>query len=117
MSIQIGIRLLAFGLCGLLPLAAQRKQTAEEPATLLVHGEATVSVEPDIAELDIGVLTQAPTSQAAGDQNAAKSKELVAQLQGLAASGDMKSISLSINPNYRYGKDGAGRRRHRLYGQ
>ncbi len=106
-NIRMSIGLLALGLCGLLPLAAQRKQTAEEPATLLVHGEATVSVEPDIAELDIGVLTEAPTSQAAGDRNSAKSKELAAQLQGLAAAGDIKSISLSINPNYRYGKDGA----------
>ena len=73
---------------------------------MLVNGEATVAVEPDIAELDIGVLSQAQTSEAAADQNAAKSKELVAQLERLATAGDIKSISLSINPNYRYAKDG-----------
>lgn len=94
------------GLCCLLPLAAQNKRAAEEPTTLSVHGEATVSVEPDIAELDIGVLSQAQTSQAAADQDSAKSRQLVAQLQHLVAPGDIKSVSVSVNPNYRYGKDG-----------
>jgi uncharacterized protein len=85
---------------------AQNKHAAEEPTTLLVHGEATVSVEPDIAELDVGVLTQAQTSQAAADQNATKAKQVVAGLQRLVASSDIKSVNLSVNPNYRYGKDG-----------
>ncbi len=95
---------LVIGLC--LSSAAQNKHAAEEPTTLLVHGEATVSVEPDIAELDVGILTQAQTSQAAADQNAAKAKQVVAVLQHLVASGDIKSVNLSVNPNYRYGKDG-----------
>ncbi len=89
-----------------LPLTGQNKHATEEPATLLVHGEATVSVEPDIAELDVGVLAQAQTSQAAADQNATKTKRVVAVLQRLVASGDIKSVNLSVNPNYRYGKDG-----------
>ena len=99
------IKLLVISLCCTLA-AAQNKRAADEPTTLFVHGEATVSVEPDIAELDIGVLSQAQTSQAAADQNAAKSKQLVAQLQRLVTPGDIKSVNLSINPNYRYPKDG-----------
>ncbi|MGA7415401.1 MAG: SIMPL domain-containing protein [Bryobacteraceae bacterium] len=89
-----------------LPVNGQNKHAAEEPTTLLVHGEATVSVEPDIAELDVGILTQAQTSQAAADQNATKAKQVVAVLQRLVAPGDIKSVNLSVNPNYRYGKDG-----------
>ncbi len=101
----IGLRFLIIALfC--LPLAAENKHAVDEPTTLLVHGEATVSVEPDVAELDVGVLTQAQTSQAAADQNAAKAKQLVTVLQRLVAPGDIKSVNLSINPNYRYGKDG-----------
>ncbi len=101
----IAIKFAAVSLCILLPLVAQNKRTSDEPATLLVHGEATVSMEPDIAELDIGVLSQAPTSQAAADQNAAKSKDLVTQLRRLVDPADIKSVNLSINPNYRYTKD------------
>jgi uncharacterized protein YggE len=94
-------------LCLLLPLAAQNKRTSEEPTTLLVHGEATVSVEPDIAELDVGVISQAQTSQAAADQNAAKSKQFVTELQHLIPAGGINSVNISVNPNYRYPKDGA----------
>jgi hypothetical protein len=72
----------------------------------MVHGEATVSVEPDIAQLDVGVLSQAETSQAAADQNSAKSKQFVSQLQRLISPAGINSVSLSINPNYRYPKDG-----------
>ena len=102
---RIAIRLV-IPLCCLLPLAAQNKRAADEPTTLSVHGEATVSVEPDIAELDIGLLSQAQTSQAAADQNAAKSKQFVTQLQSLIAPGGINSVNLSINPNYRYPKEG-----------
>ena len=90
-----------------LPVAAQNKRAGEEPTTLLVHGEATVSVEPDIAELDVGVISQAQTSQAAADQNVTKSKQFVTQLQRLIPSNAINSVSISINPNYRYPKDGA----------
>jgi uncharacterized protein len=96
---------LVTGLC--LPSSAQNKHATEEPTTLLVHGEATVSVESDIAELDVGVLAQAQTAQAAADQNATKAKQVVAVLQRLVASSDIKSVNLSVNPNYRYGKDGS----------
>ncbi len=99
------IKLLVTLICCALTAAAQ-KRTADEPTTLLVHGEATVSVEPDIAELDIGVLSQAQTSQAAADQNASKSKQLISQLQRLVNPSDIKSVNLSINPNYRYPKEG-----------
>jgi uncharacterized protein len=100
------IKLLVISLGCTLAASAQNKRVADEPTTLLVHGEATVSVEPDLAELDIGVLSQAQTSQAAADQNAAKSRQLVAQLQRLVNPGDIKSVNLSINPNYRYPKEG-----------
>jgi uncharacterized protein len=99
-------KLLLMGLCCFLASAAQNKRGAEEPVTLSVHGEATVSVEPDLAELDIGILSQAQTSQAAADQNSTKSKQLVTQLERQVATGDMKSVNVSVNPNYRYDKQG-----------
>ncbi len=93
-------------LCSFLALPAQNSRTAGEPITLLVHGEAAVSVEPDIAELDVGVQSQGQTSQIAADQNAGKSKDLVKGLHDLVASTDIKLVNLSINPNYRYAKEG-----------
>jgi uncharacterized protein YggE len=98
-------RLCAF-LFLILPLSAQTKRASEQPITLLVHGEATVSVEPDIAELDIGVLSQGRTSGATSNENTSRTKNLVAELQRLISPGDIKSVNLSINPNYQYAKDG-----------
>jgi hypothetical protein len=89
------------------PSAAQQsKRAAGQPATLSVHGEATVSVEPDIAELDVGLLSQGQTSHGAADQNTTKSKQFVAQLEQLVGQDNISSISLSVNPDYRYPKDG-----------
>ena len=59
-----------------------------------------------MAELDVGLLSQAQSSQAATEQNAAKAKQYVAHLAGLINQGDIKSVNLSVNPDYRYPKDG-----------
>ena len=39
---------------------------ASPPGTIRVVGEATVTAKPDMAELDLGVVTEAPTAEAAG---------------------------------------------------
>lgn len=101
------MRLLLISICSLVPLWAQSNQTVREPAaTLTVHGEATVSAQPDIAEIDIGVVSQGPTSQAASDDNVARTKKVSSQLEQFVPPGDLKSINISVNPNYSYPKDG-----------
>jgi uncharacterized protein YggE len=84
---------------------------AQEPSrntipSILVHGEATVSANPDEANIDIGIVTQAPSSQAAADLNARQANTVMQALRTLVASESIKTVNFAVNPNYRYPKDG-----------
>ena len=89
----------------LLGLALVSLAQAETPS-VRVHGEATISVEPDRAEIDIGVVTQGATSQAASNSNAKQANTVVDQLKAAAPAATIKTVNFSVNPNYRYAKDG-----------
>jgi hypothetical protein len=73
---------------------------------LKVHGSATLSVEPDQAQFDIGVVTQAPTAKAAADQNASRSNALVQELHTAFPQVSIKGVNFSVNPNYEYPRGG-----------
>jgi uncharacterized protein YggE len=88
---------------------AQETTKPSGPATVRVHGQATLSVEPDQVEFDIGVVTQATTPKVATDQNASQSDALVQQLNAAFPSASVKGINFSVNPNYEYPRDGAPR--------
>jgi uncharacterized protein len=75
--------------------------------SIRVTGDSTVTVKPDQAEISIGVVTQAPAAQSAAAQNAQKQDTVIAELRKLlGASADIKTISYSLSPNYRYPKEG-----------
>ena len=70
-------------------------------------GQATVSVNPDLARIAFSVVTQAPTAQAASSQNATQVSSLIGQLQALLGSGaSIKTINYSLTPNYVFPRDG-----------
>jgi uncharacterized protein len=76
-----------------------------QPARHLVGatGNASVSVKPDQAKVDVGVITQAATAQDAAAQNASQVDSVLAQLRSvLGPMANIKTISYSLNPNYRY---------------
>ena len=77
------------------------------PPTVRVHGEATVSAQPDQAQFDIGVVTQAASVRAAVDQNAAQTSAVMRELRNRVPENDIKTINFAVNPNYRYPKEGA----------
>jgi uncharacterized protein len=77
------------------------------PPMVRVHGEATVSAEPDQAQFDIAVVTQASSVSAAVNQNAAQTNAVMRELRNLAPEKDIRTINFSVNPNYRYPKEGA----------
>lgn len=86
---------------------------AQDPADRIVHpsirvsGESTVTVKPDQAEISIGVVTQATAAQTAAAQNAQKQDSVIAELKKLLGAGaDIKTISYSLSPNFRYPKEG-----------
>ncbi len=56
--------------------------------------------------MDIGVITQAPNSQTATDQNAQKSNTVIDALRAVVPAASIKTVNFSVNPNYQYPKDG-----------
>ena len=77
------------------------------PPYIRTTGEATVTVRPDRAMIDVGVVTQADTSQTAVTQNAQKLEATLTRLRQLLGAGaDLKTISYSVTPNYRYPREG-----------
>jgi uncharacterized protein YggE len=86
---------------------AQNSQERPVRPNIRVNGEATVSAQPDEAQIDIGVTSQAATAQAAATTNAAKLETTLATLRSmLGARADIKTISYSVSPNYRYPREG-----------
>jgi uncharacterized protein YggE len=99
------LRFVAIFLACVAMMQAQETPRRGGPAWMRVHGQATLSVEPDQAQFDIGVVTQASTPQAAADQNASQSKALVQELNAAFPSASVKAINFSVNPNYQYPRD------------
>ena len=86
-------------------LRAQVNSETDRPS-VRVHGESQVSAEPDEAEIDVGVVTQGATSDVASTQNTQRVNAVVQSLRSLLPSANIKTINLSINPNFRYPKEG-----------
>ena len=84
------------------------QEPAREPLpSIHTTGEATITAQPDQAQIDLGVVTQANSSQAAAEQNARKLEAALSRLrQLLGPAADIKTISYALQPNYRYPKEG-----------
>ncbi len=94
--------LATLAVCG----TAFAQEPRNSPPYVRVHGEATVSAEPDQAQIDIGVVTQGATAQAASDANSKQANSVIDQLKAAAPGATIKTVNLSVNPNYRYAKEG-----------
>jgi hypothetical protein len=100
---------LAIAALGFVPAAGRAEESTGKagPATIRVTGESTVTTKPDQAEIDLGVMTQAATGQAAAAQNAQKQDAVLAALRkALGPGAEIKTINYSLSPNYRYPKEG-----------
>ncbi len=85
---------------------AQDTRSITALPSMRVHGQSTVSVHPDQAELDVGVITQAATAKAASDQNANQANVVIQRLRELLPSAPIETVNFSLNPNYRFPKNG-----------
>jgi uncharacterized protein YggE len=84
-----------------------QERTEKLPPSIQTSGEAVVTAKPDRAQIDVGVVTQADTSQTAVAQNAEKLEATLSRLRSLlGANADIKTISYSVSPNYRYPREG-----------
>ncbi len=93
----------------LFPAASVQAQenTGIRPPSVTAQGEAVITAEPDQAQIDIGVLTQARNAPDAAKENAEKLSRVLAQIKKLLGKGDeVKTTGYSLNPNYRYPQGG-----------
>lgn len=90
--------------------AVARAQTSPPPpapppplSSIRVTAEAHVTAQPDRVQIDVGVISHAATSQEAATENARKADAVLAAVRrALGGAGVLKTISYSLNPNYRY---------------
>lgn len=74
-----------------------------EGAVLTVNAEGKVTGRPDMATVQLGVVTEAPTAQAALAANAQRMNALMAALRRAGiAERDVQTSNLSVNPQYVY---------------
>ena len=90
-------------------MAAAAQQVTMPPSVpyVRVHGDATISQPPDRVQLDVGVISQGATSEAAADLNAKQSKTIIDTLHQVLPAGNIQTVNFSVNPNYQYPKDGS----------
>jgi len=102
-SIALLIMLIIF------PSAGSAQQTERRPRvpSVTANGEAVITAEPDQAQIEIGVVTQARNAPDAAKENAEKLARVMSEVKKLLGKGDeIKTASYSLNPNYRYPQGG-----------
>ncbi len=100
----------ALAACALMTTAAQAQAIRPGPSLsvtaesgLTVHGHSEMKVRPDVAYVDVGVVTQSQDSTQAVRDNATRSTALLAALKGAGlADRDLQSQSYSVQPQYDY---------------
>lgn len=86
---------------------AQQAEKMPAPPSVTASGEAVITIEPDQAEIDIGVVSQAKTAPTAAKENAEKLSRVMAELKQIIGKGDeIKTASYALTPNYRYPQSG-----------
>ena len=86
---------------------AQQNERRSRVQSVTASGEAVITVEPDQAQIDIGVVTQAKNAPEATKENAEKLTRVMNEVKKLLGKGDeIKTANYSLNPNYRYPQGG-----------
>jgi uncharacterized protein YggE len=74
---------------------------AQFPPAISVSGEGTVSVPPDLAQIDAGVASDAKTAKDAAEANNAAMGKVLAALKGAGIDEkDFQTLRLSLQPQY-----------------
>lgn len=82
-------------------LLATPARADDFPSAITVSGEATVSVAPDLAQIDAGVASDARTAKEASDANNAVMGKVLLALKGAGiAEKDYQTSRLSLQPQY-----------------
>ena len=93
-----------FGLYGNSPVYAA--DGVSDKRTLTVSGQAKVSVSPDIASVNLGVITEDKDAKTAQKTNAAAMDKVIAALKASGVkSEDIQTVNYTIQPKYDYNKE------------
>jgi uncharacterized protein YggE len=88
----------------LAPAALGSQEIDRRPSipSVTANGEAVINVEPDQAEIDLGVVTQARNAPDAAKENAEKLSKVMLEVKKLLGKEDeIKTAAYSLTPNYR----------------
>lgn len=79
-------------------------------STIRVTGQGSVTSRPDRAEIDLGVVTRADTSEQAAAENARVVRNVFGALRGvLGPNAEIETISYTLSPDYQYPPQGQPR--------
>ncbi|MDX2257310.1 MAG: SIMPL domain-containing protein [Hyphomicrobiaceae bacterium] len=79
----------------------------ELPRTVTVSAAGTVAADPDMAYVQSGVTTEAPSAREALDANSAATRNLIDGLKALGLTAkDIETTTFAVNPVYDYSRDG-----------
>ena len=78
-------------------------QEIERTSSVAVSGQGKVSAKPDIGEVSLSVVSEAPTVAAAQKDNTEKMNKIIAGMKGLGVEEkDLKTTNYTIYPKYQY---------------
>ncbi len=81
----------------------QQAPAPQAPPTIFVTGRGEVQVAPDRARVQVGMETQARTSQQAAQENNRKQAAILAAIRKLGiADANIKTLNYSVSPVQRY---------------
>jgi len=99
------VLLLGLSLVGLLPAPSGSQVLAEETeaiGTLSVAGQGRLSVKPDEAVVELGVVTNGKTAKEAQEANNRLMDQVLAALKTVVAEKDLQTSGLRLDPQYDY---------------
>ncbi len=82
------------------------EDTQETKRTLNVNGQGIINATPDIAYINMGVLTEAKTAKEAQQKNAASMADIIALIKASGVKDeDIKTVNYNIHPKYDYNQN------------
>jgi len=91
----------------ILPFHAGAQSVSPEPPMVRVTGEATVSAAPDLAQIQVMILTEARAANQATTENARIAAKTLSDLKAVVEPGaEIRTASFSLDPKYEYRKEG-----------
>lgn len=96
-----------FAIVTALVAALALQAAAQRRPYVRASGQGVVSFKPDQMKLNVSVVTQADTAQQAADENATRSAAVIDAVKRLLGpTADLRTISYSVNPVYKYPSGG-----------